>query len=87
LAVGVKGAAGGGFGFFHRIAGEEVGDFGDEASAGESLFDVVAFEIDIGIDFMGDAIVALVALESDIVSGGTYPQHPATDFKWRFPDA
>src|SRR5260370_12246827 len=73
LAVGMEGAAGGGLGFFHGIVGEKVSEFGDEARGGESFFDVVALEVDIGIDLVGDAVVTLIAFESDIVSGGAAP--------------
>src|SRR5882724_2157246 len=34
LASGVEGAAGGGFGFFHGLVGQEVGEVGDESRGG-----------------------------------------------------
>jgi len=43
-------------------------------------------EIDIGIDLVGDAVVALIAFESDIVRGGADPQGFAVDLERRFPD-
>ena len=67
----MKCAAGGGRGLFHGIVGKEVRDFGDQACGAESFFDIVALEIDIGIDFVGDPVVALIAFEADVVSGGT----------------
>src|SRR5713226_5686097 len=87
LAVGMESAAGGGLGFFHRFIGEEVRNFCDEAGGGESLFDKVTLKVDVGIDLVSDAVVALVAFESDVVSSGTDPKRLALDLKWRFPDA
>src|SRR5467141_3657959 len=68
LAVGMEGAAGGGLGFFHGFFGEEMRDFCDQAGGRESFLDVVTLEVDVGIDLVSDAVVALVAFESDIVS-------------------
>src|SRR5256885_13051049 len=65
----MKCAAGGGRGLFHGIVGKEVRDCGDQACGAESLFDIVALEIDIGIDFVGDPVVALIAFEADVVGG------------------
>jgi hypothetical protein len=87
VAVGMEAAAGGGFGFFHGIAGEIVGDLGDEARGGERFFDVVALEVDVGVDFVGQAVVALVFFEADIVGGGADPKGLAVDLKRGFPDA
>src|SRR5260370_39635149 len=83
----MEGAAGGGFGVFHRIIGQDVGDFGNEAGGNKSFFDVVALEVDIGIDLVGDAVVALIAFESDIVSGGADPQRCTFYLERRFPYA
>ena len=83
----MEGAAGGGFGFLHGIFGEEVSDFGDEAGGGKSLLDVIAFEVNIGIDFVREAVVALIALEADIVSGGADPNHLPVQREGRLPDA
>src|SRR6266852_2988091 len=83
----MESAAGGSLGFLHGLVGEEVGDCGDESRGGESFFDVVALKIDIGIDFVSDAVVALVAFESDIVSSGTDPKRFAVDLEGRFPNA
>src|SRR5260370_38440069 len=87
LAVGVKGAAGGGLGFFHGFFGEEMRDFCDDAGGRESFLDAVALEVDVGINLVSDAVVALVALESDVVSSGTDPKCFAVDQEGRFPDA
>jgi hypothetical protein len=73
LAARVEGAAGGGIGFLHGIFGKEVRDFDDETGAGQRFLHVVAFEVDVGIDLVGNAIVALIAFEADIVSGRAYP--------------
>src|SRR5258706_1859137 len=83
----MESAAGGGLGFFHGFFGEEMRDFCDEAGGRESFLDVVTLEVDVGIDFVGDAVVALVALESDIVSSGTDPKGFAVDLEGRFPNA
>src|SRR5437762_5081813 len=83
----MKGPASGGLSFFHGIVGKEVRDLGDQARGGESFFDVVALKIDIGIDPVGNAVVALVAFESDVVGGGADPQGFAVDLERRFPDA
>src|SRR5207244_6251273 len=61
--------------------------FSDEARGGESLFNVVALEIDIGIDLVGDAIVALVAFESNVMRGGADPQCLPFHLERCFPDA
>src|SRR5713101_8021509 len=79
LAVGMEGAAGGGLGFFHGFLGEEMRDFRDEAGGRESFLDVVTLKVDVGIDLVSDAVVALVAFESDIVSSGTDPKRFAAD--------
>src|SRR5579863_6520051 len=83
----MEGAAGGSFCFLHRIVRKKVREFGDQAGAGKSFFDVVAFEVDVGIDFVSEAVVALVAFESDIVSGGANPESFAVDGERRLPDA
>src|SRR5260370_5369656 len=84
---GMEGSAGGGLGFFHGIVGEKVSEFGDEARGGESLSAVVGLEVDIGIDLVGDAVVTLIAFESDIVSGGADRQRCTFDLERRFPYA
>ena len=71
---------------FQRIFGKEVKQFGNEAGADESSFEVIAFEVDIGIDFVSDAIASLVAFEADIVSGGADPERFAIHGERRFPD-
>src|ERR1700674_396320 len=80
-------AAGGGSCFFERVGGKDVGDLGDQARGGESFLDVVALEVDIGIDLVGYAVVALVALEADVVSSGADPERLSIGLEGRFPDA
>jgi len=77
----MEGAAGGGCGLLHGIVGKEVRDLGDEARGRESFFDVVALKINIGIDLVGNAVVALIAFESDIVGGSADPQGFAVDLE------
>ena len=62
-------------------------DLGDQAGVGKGLLDIVALEVDIGINFVGDSVVALVALEADVVSCGAHPKRLTINLKWRFPDA
>src|ERR1700745_2579402 len=62
-------------------------DFVDPASGGQGFFEVVAFEINVGIDLVGNTVVALVTLESDVVRGGADPQSLASDLKGCLPDA
>ena len=35
---------------------------------------------------MGESVVALIALEADVMGGGTNPKHVAVDLERRFPD-
>src|SRR5208282_6118790 len=83
----MEAAAGGGFGLLHGIFWEDVRDFRDQACGSEGFFDVVAFEIDIGIDFVCKAVVALIFFEADVVSGGADPKSSAIEVKWGFPNA
>ena len=83
----MEAAAGGGLGFLHRILREDVSDFRDKAGGSERFFDVVALEVDVGIDFVREAVVALIFFEADVVSGGADPERSAVDFERRLPDA
>ena len=62
-------------------------DFENDAGGGKSFLDVVALEVDVGIDLVGDAIIALISLEADVVCGGADPESLAVDVKRRFPNA
>jgi len=64
-----------------------VRDFGDESGGRERFFDVFALEVDVGIDLVGDAVVALVAFESDVVRGGADPERFTFDLERGLPDA
>jgi len=64
-----------------------VRDLADEAGGRERFFDVVAFEVDVGIDLVGDSVIALVAFESNVVRGGADPERLAVDLKGSLPDA
>src|SRR5712692_7558435 len=64
-----------------------MGDFENDAGGEESFLDIVALKVDVGIDLVGDAIIALIPLEADVVSGGADPESLALDLKRRFPDA
>jgi hypothetical protein len=86
LSIGVKRTSGGGFSFFHGVNGQEMGDFRNEAGCGERFLDVVALEVDVGIDLVGDIVVALVSFEADVVGGGADPQSLTLDPPACFPD-
>src|SRR3979409_743742 len=83
----MKGSAGGGLGFLQRIFGKEVGNFGDEARRRERFFDILAFEVDVGIDLVGDAVVALVEFETDVVGCSADPKRFALDLDGSSPNA
>ena len=72
---------------FMGLSGRKCRDFGDESGGRERFLDVVALEVDVGIDLVGDAVVALVAFETDVVCGGADPERFAIDLERRFPDA
>src|ERR1700738_2007067 len=80
-------AACGGSCFFECVGGQNLGDLGDPAGGGEGLLNIVALKVDVGINFVSDSVVALVALEANIVSGRADPERLTINFKWRFPDA
>src|SRR5438270_11245057 len=73
--------------FFQRIAGSGMGDLGDQTCRNESLFDVVSLEVDIRVNFVSYAIIALVAIEADIVRGGADPNGLASHLEGRFPNS
>src|SRR5579863_5697101 len=87
LTAGVERTTSSGRSFFHWVFGKEVRNFHDSPGAGESFFDVVALQVNIRIDFVGYAVVTVIALEADIVSGGADPDHLAVDGEGRPPDA
>src|SRR5258708_25507351 len=80
-------AAGGGSCLLERVGGEDMGALGDQARGGEGFLDVLALEVDIGINLVSYTIVALVALEADVVGSGADPKSLHIDLKRRFPDA
>src|SRR5467141_4514073 len=83
----MKRAAGGGSCFFEGVGGQNVGDLGDEIRGGEGFLDVVALEVDIGIDLVGYSVVAFVALEANVVGSGADPECLCVNLERRFPDA
>ena len=62
-------------------------DLGDESGAGKSFFDVIALQVDVRINFVRDAVVTLIALETNIVSRRADPQRFAVHGERRFPEA
>src|SRR5205809_7629567 len=81
----MKSAASCGLGFFHWIVRQEVGNSGNETRGSQSILNVVALEINIGIDFVGDAVVALVTFESGVVSSGADPSRSTFHPERRLP--
>ena len=73
-AVGVKAAAGGRARLGEGSAGSRVGSRGHQAGTGESRIHVLALAIDRRVDLMRDAVVSLVALETNVVRGGDAPK-------------
>ena len=86
LAVGMECAAGSSLCLLHGAVRKEVSDLCDQASGSESLFNVIPLEVDVGIDLVGDAAVALVTFETDVVGGSADPQRFSIDLERRFPD-
>ncbi len=70
-------AAGSGLCFGEGIGRRDVLARDDETCAGQRVVDVLALLVDGGIDFVSDVVVALIALESDIVRRGDAPELPA----------
>ena len=60
-------------GLLHGVGRQNVSDLGDQAGGGEGFFHVVAFQVDIGVDFVCEAVVPLVSFKPDIVSGCADP--------------
>src|SRR6266853_949054 len=73
--------------FLHGLVRQEVGDLCNEARGSESIPNVVALEVDIGIDLVCGAVVALVAFESNIMRGGAHPQRFSFHLERRLPNA
>src|SRR5258708_11207477 len=86
-AVGVERAAGGSPCFFEGFGGQDMGDLRDQARGDQSFLDVIALEVDVGINLMGYAVVALVALEPNVVGGSANPEGAAVNLERRLPDA
>src|SRR5437762_5091364 len=86
FSVRMKRAAGRGPGFFHRIVWKKMHRLFDEAGAAKSFLNVIAFGVDVRIDFVRDAVVAPIAFESDVVRRSADPNGLSVHLKWRFPD-
>src|ERR1051325_10625722 len=82
----MEGTTGGGARFFHGICRKKVEDLSDETSATKSLLDVIAFQIDVRVDFVRDAVVSLVAFESNIMSRRSDPKSFSIYREWRLPN-
>jgi len=87
FSVRMKRAAGRGPGFLHRVVWKKMHYLSNEARAGKSFLDVIALGVDIsGSIFVRDAVVALIAFESDVVRRSADPNRLSVHLKWRFPD-
>jgi hypothetical protein len=73
--------------FFHWIVRQEVRDFAHQPCRCQRLLNIVALKVNVGIDLVRDAIVALVPLEADVMGCRSYPQSFAPHLKRRFPDS
>jgi len=83
----MKAAAGGRRGFLQGMVGEQVSDFANQTRRGKRLLQVVALKVNIGIDLVGNSIVALVPFESDVMSRSAYPERFSMNLIRSFPDA
>ena len=83
----MKATAGGRFGALQGIVGKEVRDFTNDAGRSKRLLHIVALKVDIGIDLVGNSIIALVPFYSDIMSRSAYPERRSINLKRSFPDA
>src|SRR5690349_7710636 len=83
----MKASAGRGFGFAQRIRRRHVIEFGYLAGLFETLADVIALLIDVGIDLVRKFAVPLIFFDADVVRSGAGPERNAPDIEWRLPDA
>src|SRR5262249_56901300 len=81
----MKRAARRSLGFLHRVVREKPHDLRDKARTGKSFFHVVAFRIDVRIDLVRDAVITLVAFETNVMRRRPNPNRSAANLKWRFP--
>ena len=79
LAVRSECATRGGLGFDEGVVWKKVSDISDEPGGGESFFHVISLKVDIRIDLVREAIVALVFFKADVMCGGANPQGLATE--------
>src|SRR5258706_12895229 len=83
----VNRTAGRGFGFLHRVVRKKMHHLSNEARAGKSFPNVIAFGVDVRIDFVRNAVVALIAFESDVVRRSADPDGAAVYRKRSLPYA
>src|SRR5580692_8462577 len=76
-AVGMEAAAGCGTGFGERVGRRDVGALHYQTGARKSVVGVLALTVNRWIDLVCDAVIALIALETDIVRGCHAPQRAA----------
>lgn len=85
--VALEGSAGCSARFSDRIRRSDIGRFRNQAGCTEGSGEVVALFVDFGIDFVSDAVVALIAFETDVVRTSSDPDWLAVNFERRFPDS
>ena len=79
-AVRVKLPSGGRLGREERVGRSDMRALNDEAGARQSVVHIFALAIDGRIDLVREAVVALVALEANVVRGGDAPHGTAVRF-------
>src|SRR5215471_15871325 len=72
----MEAAAGGGRGLSKGSRRGQMSALRDQSGAGQSGIDVLALAVNSGIDLVSDAVVALVALKTNVVGSGDAPQRP-----------
>jgi len=70
-----------------RIGWRNMIPLDDKPSSRKCSIHILAFTVDGWINLVRKAVVALIALESDIVRGRNAPQRPPVDLVRRFPDS
>src|SRR5690242_3235913 len=71
--IGLESRARGRASFLRRLGGRNVRYSGDKASFIQTLRDKLALQVDLRIDLVCDAVVALVAIESDVMCRRAHP--------------
>ena len=84
-AIGMKRGARSRAGFLGRLPWHHVGKSRHQTGFIQTSAYEFALIVDIRIDFVGHAVVALIAVEANVVRGGADPQFLPLHLEWRFP--